>query len=120
MFYCPQCGKMLPRGAMLLRDGALICPYCRHFFGYKDRRTQKTYQYNPQAQVPKKKNSMAIAALIFSILLPPYGLILGIMGLKQCELCHGRGRKLSAAAIAISIVWTLALVGAILALEFLL
>ena len=105
---------------MLLRDGALICPACRQFFGYCDTKTHKTYRYNPDAQhQPKKKNGWAIPALVFSILIPPYGLALGLPGLKTCKSCYGSGRKLCGAAIAISCVWMAAIAGVILALEYL-
>jgi len=120
MYYCPNCKKKLPRGAMLLRDGALICPNCRKFFGYCDTKTHKTYRYNPEAKhQPKKKNAWAIPALVFAFLLPPYGIALGVAGLKRCKACYGSGRKICAAAIAIASVWMIALVAAYVVLEFL-
>lgn len=73
---------------------------------------QPVVQYVPVEQPKKKENTMAIVALIVSLVgawaIPLAGsiagLILGILGFKQSKKMNGEGKGMSIASIVVSAV----------------
>jgi hypothetical protein len=64
---------------------------------------------------PRPMNQTAIAALVFAIMLPPVGIYLAVVATKQIEKSGERGGGLAAGALILGILFSLAIVLALLA-----
>jgi hypothetical protein len=81
------------------------CPHCHAEIGWTSPSVPHTEQNEP------KKNGIAIAAIICSFLFPLLGFIFGIVGASRAKTL-GKGKGLSIAAILLSLVISVAYVGA--------
>lgn len=103
--FCRTCGNNI-------NDRAVICPHCGCETGNPMQSVQPVVQYVPVEQPKKKENTMAIVALIVSLVgawaIPLAGsiagLILGILGFKQSKKMNGEGKGMSIASIVVSAV----------------
>lgn len=99
MAFCTKCGNEIP-------DDSSFCSVCGQPVGdvvqVQAPATQQTEYYGSQpAQKPEGK-ALAICALVFSILLPFVGLILGIIGMAVSK--DESNKKMSLIALIIAAV----------------
>ena len=116
---CPQCGA--PTGSThpvfcrecgsRLSGSEAVCPNC----GAPLNATPLPQQISPQTQPVPESGGLAVCAMVFALLCPPIGLILGIIGKKKYRI--PTNTALCKAAVIISvitcIVYTIILVKAV-------
>jgi hypothetical protein len=65
------------------------------------------YPYGPYGYYPSRPTStLAILALVFAFIIPPAGIVLGIVGLRQISRTGEGGRGLAVAGVAVGGVFT--------------
>ncbi len=98
--FCKRCGKEI-------EDNARECPFCgAQESDYPERIPQKGgvggRDFGRESYSRRKNNGMAIAGFICSIFSILFGLVFGIIGLRQCKEYGDEGRGLAMAGIIIS------------------
>lgn len=69
--------------------------------------TPGPYPYGPYGYYPSPPTStLAILALVFSLVIPPAGLVLGIVGLRQIRRSGEGGRGMAVAGVVVGGVFT--------------
>ena len=87
---CSECGKAVPSGSQ-------ICPEC----GAPTAPQAALMPAQPVADMPES-GGLAVCAMVFSLLFPPIGLILGIIGRKKYRI--PTNIALCKAAVIISVI----------------
>lgn len=87
---CTECGKTVPSGSQ-------ICPEC----GAPTAPQAALMPAQPVADMPES-GGLAVCAMVFSLLFPPIGLILGIIGRKKYRI--PTNIALCKAAVIISVI----------------
>ena len=72
---CPVCGAQV-------NNGEAFCPVCGAQVSYQQPQPQPDY-YQPQYYEKPESNGLSICAIIFAILEPTIGLILGLIGVSH-------------------------------------
>lgn len=93
--FCSKCGKQID-------DEAMICPECGcATSNYKSNNSNGTSE--------EEKNTMATLAIVFAVLIPLVGLILGIIGV--CKYQNEKYKMKCVTAIVLSIfLWIVSFV----------
>ncbi|PWT28318.1 zinc-ribbon domain-containing protein [Butyrivibrio fibrisolvens] len=99
MIYCNHCGKELP-------DDSMFCNHCGSPISGNSINNAGVYNAQPQAA---EKNTLAIWALVCSLLMFPVGYILGVIGVNIYT--EQQNKTICKIAIAISVGILISILG---------
>lgn len=102
MIYCKHCGKELP-------DDSMFCNHCGSRISGNSINNAGVYNAQPQAA---EKSTLAIWALVCSLLMFPVGYILGVIGVNIYTGQQNKTKCKIAIAISIAMVIFILLGGA--------